>query len=99
MFAALADPTRRRILERLFEGERHVAELARPIRLSAPAVSRHLRVLEGARLIGRRKTGRLHLIRPRRDGLRDAQTWIARCAEGWAFSFDALDRLLTKDKP
>ncbi|HEY6248931.1 MAG TPA: metalloregulator ArsR/SmtB family transcription factor [Candidatus Angelobacter sp.] len=99
VFAALADPTRRRILDRLSgQGESPVTALARPFRISLPAVSRHLRVLERARLIQRRRDGREHLIRPHPAGLREAQQWIAQCVAGWEFSFDALDELLKKDQ-
>ena len=99
VFAALADPTRRRILAGLSsQGESRVTALARPFRISLPAVSRHLRVLERARLIQRRRDGREHLIRPRPEGLREAQQWIAHCVAGWEFSFDALDRLLENDQ-
>jgi DNA-binding transcriptional ArsR family regulator len=99
IFAALADPTRRRILVRLSDhGEGPVTALARPFRISLPAVSRHLRVLEKARLIGRRRKGRVHLIRVRAAGFRQAQDWIARLAAGWDFSFDALDGLLRNEQ-
>jgi DNA-binding transcriptional ArsR family regulator len=97
IFTALADPTRRRILARLSaNAERPVAALAKPFRVSPPAISRHLRVLEKARLIDRRREGRTHLIRPRPGGLREAQQWMAECAAAWEFSFDALDNLLKK---
>jgi DNA-binding transcriptional ArsR family regulator len=95
IFAALADPTRRRLLVRLStNGEAPVTTLAEPFRVSAPAISRHLRVLENARLIGRRRAGRVHLIRARKDGLKPAQDWMAQCAAGWDFSFDKLEGLL-----
>jgi DNA-binding transcriptional ArsR family regulator len=99
LFAALADPTRRRILQRLSEdGETRVTLLARPFRISLPAISRHLRVLERARLIQRHRSGRLHLIRARAAGLREAREWIMRCAALWDSQFDALDELLKSDK-
>jgi len=98
VFAALADPTRRRILTRLSsEGESPVTVVAKPFRISPPAISRHLRVLERARLIQRRKHGREHLIRARPAGLDLARQWIAQCAAGWQFSFDALDKLIDKE--
>lgn len=75
-------------------GEGPVTELAKPFRISLPAVSRHLRVLEKARLIERRREGRVHVIRLRAEGLKHAQDWMGRCAAGWDFSFDALDDLL-----
>jgi DNA-binding transcriptional ArsR family regulator len=99
IFAALADPTRRRILVRLStSGEGPVTALAKPFRVSLPAISRHLRVLEKARLIDRRRAGRVHLIRVRAAGLKPAQDWMAHCAAGWDFSFDALDELLRTEQ-
>jgi DNA-binding transcriptional ArsR family regulator len=99
VFAALADPTRRKIIERLSTGkEVRVTTLARPFRMSLPAFSRHLRTLEDARLIRRRRAGRLHLISAQAEGLRQAREWILRYAEGWDASFDALDELLKKDQ-
>ncbi len=95
IFAALADPTRRRILVQLSNAaESPVNALAKPFHISPPAVSRHLRVLENARLIRRRREGRVHLIRVRPAGLKEAQKWIDECAAAWEFRFDALDRLL-----
>jgi DNA-binding transcriptional ArsR family regulator len=99
IFAALADPTRRRILVQLSSsGEGPVTALAQPFRISLPAISRHLRVLEKARLIDRRREGRLHVIRVRAAGLKPAQDWMAHCAAGWDFSFDVLDELLRKEQ-
>jgi DNA-binding transcriptional ArsR family regulator len=98
-FAALADPTRRRILDRLSKrGEGPVTALAKPFRISPPAISRHLRVLERASLIHRRRDGRVHLIRFRPAGLQRAQTWMAHFAAGLDFSFDKLDQLLAKEQ-
>jgi DNA-binding transcriptional ArsR family regulator len=98
IFAALADPTRRGILVRLSaRGESPVHSLAKPFRISPPAISRHLRVLEQARLIHRRRDGRVHLIRARSEGLNDAQQWMAQCAAAWEFSFDRLENLLRKE--
>ena len=99
LFAALADPTRRRILVRLSTGgQKQVTALAKPFHMSAPAISRHLRVLEKARLIERTREGRVHMIRFRSSGLKRAQEWMARCATGLNFSFDTLDALLEKEK-
>jgi DNA-binding transcriptional ArsR family regulator len=95
VFAALADPTRRRIVQNLSEqGESRVTALAKPFRISLPAVSRHLRVLENARLIKRQRQGREHLIRSDAAGLEAARKWIAQCAAGWESAFDTLDELL-----
>jgi DNA-binding transcriptional ArsR family regulator len=99
VFAALADPTRRRILARLSNhAESPVTALAKPFHISAPAISRHLRVLENARLIDRQREGRMHLIRARPAGLKEARKWINQCAAAWEFSFDALDNLLKDQK-
>jgi DNA-binding transcriptional ArsR family regulator len=96
VFSALADPTRRRIVHHLSQhGESRVTALAEPFRISLPAISRHLRVLENARLIHRHRHGREHLIRSRATGLEDARKWIAQCAAGWESGFDRLDELLT----
>lgn len=94
-FAALADPTRRRILERLHgRGETRATALAAPFHISIPAISRHLRVLERARLIDRRRKGRLHLIRARATGMEEANRWMMHYAAAWDSAFDALDELL-----
>ncbi len=99
VFAALAHPARRRILERLAgHGGTRVTELAKPFRISLPAISRHLRVLEDARLVRRHRHGREHVIRVNPAGMRDAQKWIAQCAAGWELSFDALDKLLKSEQ-
>ena len=99
VFAALADPTRRRLLERVSgAGESRVTDLARPFRMSLPAISRHLRVLERARLVERRRQGREHRIRANPAGIAEARRWMAHYVAGWEFSFDALDRLLQEEK-
>lgn len=98
VFAALADPTRRRILERLYHrGEMRATAFAAPFRISIPAISRHLRVLERARLIERRRQGRLHLIRARATGLEEAGSWMTNYATAWNSAFDVLDELLERD--
>src|SRR5215471_16451105 len=95
VFSALSDPTRRRILGRLSTvDETPVSGLAKPFRISAPAISRHLRVLESARLIRRRRHGREHLIRARADGLAPAREWMRKLAAEWEYRFDVLDSLL-----
>jgi len=94
VFAALADPTRRAILGRLAGGEATVGEIARPFALSQPAVSRHLRVLEGAGLV---EAGRRAQTRPRRlspAGLRLAFDWLAAYRGLWEDRFARLDALL-----
>jgi DNA-binding transcriptional ArsR family regulator len=99
VFAALSDPTRRGILGRLSSSsENSVATLLGPFRMSAPAISRHLRILEQAKLIERRREGRRHFIRARSEGLRPAQDWMNQCKAGWEFSFNTLDGLLAKER-
>src|SRR5580693_7672172 len=93
-FAALGDATRRGILARLAEGETSVSELAAPYRMSLPAVSKHLRVLEGARLIVRRKNGRVHRCRLAAQPMRSTSEWIAQYRRFWENQFDALTAYL-----
>ena len=89
-FHALSDPTRRAILARLAEGECRVGDLAAPFSISAPAISRHLRVLEGAALIRREKHGVSHVMRLNPDALREASAWIDHHRAFWTSSFDRL---------
>lgn len=95
-FAALADPTRRRILEHLAGGERCVTDLARPYRMSLPAVSKHLRVLERAGLVRRRRDGRVHSLKLEAKPMKEAQRWIEDYRRFWEESFDRLDDYLTQ---
>jgi len=83
IFAALADPTRRAILARLARGEAAVGDLAKPFTISPPAISRHLRVLERARLIERRVDAQWRVCRLRPDALRHAASWIGRYRHFW----------------
>jgi DNA-binding transcriptional ArsR family regulator len=93
-FAALADPTRRTILQRLADGEASVGEVAEPFAVSAPAVSRHLRVLEEAGLVSRERQGRTHVLRIERGPMREALEWIAHWGRFWEARLDELERLL-----
>ena len=94
IFAALADPTRRRILQGLMGGHAHVGRVAKPFRMSAPAISRHLRVLECAGLIRRTKRGRLHHIELNAGPLRRAKDWLEIYRRHWESSLDALAHFL-----
>ena len=96
-YAALADPTRRAILARLALGEASVREVAAPFPISAPAISRHLKVLEGAALIGRRKQGQTHILSLNPSGLKSAQEWLDHTCAFWSGAFDRLDAHLQKD--
>lgn len=93
-FAAIADPTRRAILSRLSDGEANVSELARPFRMSLPAVSKHLKVLEHAGLIERGRDAQFRPCRLRARPLKDAEEWIARYRAHWEESFDRLESYL-----
>ena len=93
-FAALGDPTRRAILERLAAGEATVNELAEPFPITVQAVSKHLRVLERAGLIERRRAAQLRPSRLRGQALGDASEWLERYRSFWTDSFDDLDRRL-----
>jgi len=94
VFLALADPTRRAILERLAHGEASGTELARPFSISVPAISKHLRVLKNAELIRHRKDGRTHLFRLSASPMRDAAAWLEHYRHFWETQFDALDTYL-----
>jgi DNA-binding transcriptional ArsR family regulator len=93
-FSALADPTRRRILEDLAGGDRCVTDLARPYAMSLPAVSKHLRVLERAGLIRRRRCGRLHSLKLEAEPMKQASEWIEEYRQFWEGSLDRLDDYL-----
>ena len=93
-FGALADPTRRRILEHLAHGDRCVTDLARPYSMSLPAVSKHLRVLEKAGLVRRHRNGRVHRLRLEAAPMQQAQKWIEEYRQFWEESFDRLDEYL-----
>lgn len=94
VFGALADPTRRAILLRLTEGDASVADLAEPFPVSQPAISRHLKVLEGAGLISRRRQATVRLSHLEAEPLRQATVWLGRYRDYWDESFQRLDELL-----
>ena len=91
---ALADPTRRAILRRLIDGEARVTELARPFAMSLNSVSKHIRVLERARLVRRRRAGREHVLTFNAKPLDEAAAWIATRRAEWSMRLAALDALL-----
>ena len=94
-FAALSDATRRGILARLArQGETSVSELAAPYKMSLPAVSKHLRVLEHAGLVSRQKDGRVHRCRLRAEPMKDAAAWIEHYRQFWQTQLDSLARYL-----
>ena len=93
-FAALADPTRRAIVARLARGEATVMELAQPFEMSQPAISRHLKVLEGAGLIVRRVEGTKRPCRLVPHGLSEIDRWLERLRSAMEANYDRLDQLL-----
>jgi len=93
-FAALADPTRRAILARLTRGSATVSELAAPFAMSGPAVSKHLRVLERARLITRGREAQWRPCQLEAGPLREVADWTAGYRPFWEKSFDRLDEYL-----
>jgi DNA-binding transcriptional ArsR family regulator len=97
VFAALADPTRRAIIERLALGEASAGELAEPFGISKPAISRHLKVLENANLIVRKKDAQWRLFELQSESLRVASDWIARYRKFWEEQLDALADYLNKN--
>lgn len=94
-FAALADPTRRAMLARLTEGEATVTELAEPFDLSLPAISKHLKVLERARLVERSREAQWRPARLRAEPLKEVDDWVARYRRHWEERFDRLDAYLS----
>jgi DNA-binding transcriptional ArsR family regulator len=93
-FAALADPTRRAILARLAGGETTVNELAAPIRMTLPGVSKHLKVLERAGLIERGREAQRRPCRLRAERLKEADDWLERYRQFWEARLDRLDAYL-----
>jgi DNA-binding transcriptional ArsR family regulator len=99
VFGALADPTRRAILARLAEGDRTVGELNAPFRVSQPAISRHLKVLEAAGLISRNRRATARLSHLEAEPLREATEWLARYRAFWEERYERLDVLLASLTP
>ena len=95
-FAALADPTRRQILAHLARGDRRVTDLARPHAMWLPAVSTHLRVLEDAGLLRRRRYGRVHEMQLNAAPLKKAAQWVEEYRKFWEGSLDRLAAYLEK---
>jgi len=91
---ALADPTRRAILARLAKGEARVTEIAEPFSISLNAVSKHIRMLERAKLVRRRRAGREHILSFDRAPLDAAAEWIVATRDFWNARLDALDAML-----
>lgn len=95
IFSALSDSTRRAMLHRLSEGEMSVMELAVPFKMSKPAITKHLKVLEKAGLLRRQIVGRVHRCRLVPQPLSEAAQWITFYEKFWVAKFDALDKYLS----
>lgn len=98
VFHALAHPARREIIRQLSGGERNLTELAAPLKMTFPAATKHVRVLERAKLVRRRVSGREHLCRLHAGPLRDAMLWTEQFRRNWEAQFAALDVLLDEMK-
>jgi DNA-binding transcriptional ArsR family regulator len=98
-FSALADPTRRAILARLASGEVTVMELAKPFEMTQPAISRHLKVLEGAGLIARRVEGTKRPCRLAPGAIDAIDQWLAMLRQALAKNYDRLDEVLAAMQP
>jgi DNA-binding transcriptional ArsR family regulator len=101
LFQALADPTRRRVVERLTRGPASVSELAKPLSMSLPSVMQHLEVLEASGLVRSRKVGRVRTCTIEPAALRKAERWITERRTGWERRFDKLGEYLAEqhDQP
>ena len=99
VFRALADPTRRNLVERLSASSASVSELAAPLAMSLNAVSKHLKVMESAGLIRRERAGRTHHIHLRSEPLHEAQQWVRAQTQAWEDRFDSLAATLAVDAP
>lgn len=97
-FGALSHPIRRGILARLSTGEATIAELAKPFKVSAPAITKHMRILEDAGLLSRKKLGREHHCRLEAKRMKEAEAWIEAHSKFWNEKLDALERYL-KENP
>jgi DNA-binding transcriptional ArsR family regulator len=97
-FHALADPTRRGMLASLALGEKSIGELAEPLAMSFAGASKHVKVLEDAGLIARRRQGRTHLIRIEAKPLEEAERWLRQWEKFWTTRLDRLEALIEQDK-
>lgn len=96
VFSALADPSRRAILERLAQGDATVGDVAEPLDMAPPSVSKHLKVLEAAQLIRRRVTGRHHHLSIDPNGFRSVVDYLRAYEQFWELSLDRLGTLVAR---
>ena len=97
-FRALADPTRRGMLASLALGDKSVGELGEPFRMTFAGASKHVKVLEDAGLLSRRKVGRTHLIRLNPGPLAEAEGWLRQWEKFWTVRLDRLEALIESGK-
>jgi DNA-binding transcriptional ArsR family regulator len=97
-FHALADPTRRGMLANLALGEKSIGELAAPFDMSFAGASKHVKVLEGAGLLARRKVGRMQLCTLRAEPLAEAERWLSQWERFWIGNLDRLEAAIEADK-
>jgi DNA-binding transcriptional ArsR family regulator len=98
VFVALADPTRRAILERLSRSEARVTEVAEPFHMSLTAVSKHIRVLEASGMVERHRRGRDHILSINTRSLDEVEGWIGRMRRYWEVRLNAMEHLLRELK-
>ena len=98
LFGALADPTRRAMIDRLRAGDLSAGDLAEPLPISRSAVSQHLKVLEDAGLITRTKSAQTRIVHLNIEHLRAATDWLLAAREDWEQRFDHLDQVLAEDQ-
>ena len=98
VFHALADPTRRGMLASLALGEKSVGELGEPFRMSFAGAAKHLKVLEGAGLVARRKAGRKQICTLQAEPLAEAERWLRQWEKFWNVRLDRLEALIERDK-
>jgi DNA-binding transcriptional ArsR family regulator len=98
IFHALSHPARRAIIRQLSTGEQNLSELAAPLKMTFPAATKHVRVLEQAKLVRRRVAGREHLCRLTAAPLKEATSWTEQFRKNWEVRFEALDSLLEEMK-
>jgi DNA-binding transcriptional ArsR family regulator len=99
IFQALSDSTRRSILQRIAKEEKTVSQIAHPYDMSLAAISKHLKVLEAASLIERRKEGSFQIVRLNAESLKTAEQWISYYQQFWGKRLDALQNLLEEGEP
>jgi DNA-binding transcriptional ArsR family regulator len=97
-FQALADPTRRGMLASLALGEKSIGELAEPFRMTFAGASKHVKVLESAGLVARRKTGRKQICSLKAEPLAEAERWLRQWEKFWAVRLDRLQALVEADR-